>query len=565
MRYVATDSNGVWVALVGFGSAALACRPRDDFVGWAPELQFRRLRYVTSNQRFCVLPAGRRTNTASAVMARTLARLSSDWVQVWGHPVVLVETFVDPNRHVGTCYAASSFTKIGTTAGYGRRSGRYYAHGNVKDVYVRALHRRAAAMLAAPFDHPFLTKLEQPVSRLDFNTCDLSSLIEQLDQLSDPRAARGIRHSLTTTLTLIACATLAGHKSLVAISEWCSDASQQVLERVGARISPSTGERIAPSYATIRRALMSIDADAFDLVVNAWATEQAARKPPPPAAADRGPDHDDGDVGSNLIGVAVDGKTLRGARRTDGTQVQLLAAMRHDLGMVIGQRNIDNDKTNEILAFAPLLDPLDVTGMVITADALHTQRNAANTVASKGAHYIFGLKANQPSLHAAGLAAAANVDIDRPEFSAEQRGHGRIDRHRIWTAPVGNNISFPNAKRFVIVERESAGLDDRRTSTETRIYITDLDHKQADPANLHRLITGHWSIENSLHWVRDVTYDEDRSQVRTGTTPRILATLRNLAISIIRHTTHRAVSIAQATRQLARQPDTTLDLLGIPT
>lgn len=562
MRYVATDADGVWVGVVGFGSAALACRPRDEFVGWSSELQFRRLRYVTSNQRFCVLPAGRRQNAASAVMARTLARLSSDWVRVWGHPVVLVETFVDPARHVGTCYAASSFTRLGTTAGFGRRSGRYYAHGNVKDVYVKALHRRAVSMLAAPFDHPFLTDQEMLLSRLDFNTCDLSSLMERLDLLVDPRQARGIRHSLTTTLTLIACATLAGHKSLVAISEWCHDVPQQVLERVGARVSPSSGQRIAPSYATIRRALMSIDADAFDLIVNTWASEQATRKPQPPQD-DRTSSGDSGRGGS-LVGVAVDGKTMRGARRNDGTRTQLLAAMRHDLGMVIGQRNVDNDKTNEIKAFVPLLAPLNIAGMVITADAMHTQHQAANTVAAKDAHYIFGVKANQPTMHTAALAAADNVDLDRPEFETEQRGHGRIDRHRIWTATIPAPIRFPNAQRFVIVERESADLDDRRTSIETRVYITDLTSDQADAANLHRLITGHWTIENSLHWVRDVTYDEDRSQVRTGTTPRILATLRNLAISIIRYTTHRTVSIAQATRQLARQPETTLDLLGIP-
>ncbi|MCY7298122.1 MAG: ISAs1 family transposase, partial [Ilumatobacteraceae bacterium] len=134
----------------------------------------------------------------------------------------------------------------------------------------------------------------------------------------------------------------------------------------------------------------------------------------------------------------------------------------------------------------------------------------------------------------------------------------------IWTAPIPDAIRFPNAARYVIVERESSTLDDRRTSIETRIYITDLTNDQAGAAHLHRLICGHWSIENSLHWVRDVTYDEDRSQVRTGTTPRVLATLRNLAISIIRYTTNRAVSIATATRQLARQPHTTLDLLGIP-
>ena len=576
VRYVATDADGEWVALLGFASAALSCRPRDRFIGWLPEVQFRRLRFVASNQRFCVLPAGRRPNAASAVMSRVLHRLSSDWVEAWGHPVLLVETFVDPSRHVGTCYGASSFLRVGTTAGFGRRSGRYVAHGQAKDVYVKPLHRRSVAALAAAFDHPLL--LADPrsaVASIDFNTADLSSLVERLATITDPRDRRGVRHSFSSTLLFVACATLAGHKSLLAMSEWSDNASQEVLGRLGARTSPSTGLRIPPSYATVRRAVMAVDPDELDLIVNTWAVEQAHRRrtgttPEPPSQArpaegvDR--DRDDGPgPGASLVGVAVDGKALRGARRPDGTQVQLLGALRHDTGMVIGQRNVDNDKTNEILSFVPLLEPLDLVGAVVTADALHTQRNAATfVVENKRAHYIFGVKANQPKLWNAALEAGERVDIDHAEHETCQRGHGRIDRHRLWTAPVPTTTGFPHASRYIIIERESSTLADERTSIETRFHVTDLTARDASPQRLFELAKGHWSIENSLHWVRDVTFDEDRSQVRTGTVPRILATLRNLAISMIRHATHQTVNIAAATRQLARQPGTTLDLLGIP-
>ena len=575
MRYVATDSDGEWVALVGFASCAFTCGPRDRFVGWSPETQLRRLRFVASNQRFCVLPAGRRQNAASAVMARTLRRLSSDWVTAWGHPVLLVETFVDPSRHFGTCYAASSFQRVGETSGFGRRSGRYVAHGQVKHVYLKALHRRGVELLAGAFDHPLL--LADPRSSLallDFNTADLSDLAARLEGVTDPRDPRGVRHGFASTLVLVACATLAGHKSLVAMSEWSEASSQEVLTRVGARVSPSSGMRVPPSYATIRRAVMAVDPDELDLIVNAWAAEQPDRYPPPVArheshsrdGNDESGTDDDGTPapGAGLGGVAVDGKTLRGAKRPDGTQVQLLAAMRHDTGMVIGQRNVENDKTNEILAFAPLLRPLTLAGMVLTADAIHTQRKAAElVVVTKDGHYIFGVKKNQPSLWNAGVAALGRIDIDRPEHETLRRGHGRIDRYRVWTAPVPTDITFPHAKRYIFVERESSTLSDVRTSIETRIYVTDLTDDQAGPEHLFRLINGHWGIE-SLHWVRDVTFDEDRSQARTGTLPRVLATLRNLAISIIRYATKRTVNIAAATRQLARQPDVTLDLLGIP-
>ena len=581
MRYVAVDYSGEWVALVGFASPALSCGPRDRYVGWSPELQLRRLRFVASNQRFCILPAGRRQNTASAVMSRTLRRLSADWVERWGHRVLLVETFVDPSRHLGTCYGASSFLFLGETQGFGRRSGRYVAHGQIKHVYVRALYRRSTEVLAGTFDHPLLADPRSPasVAQIDFNTADLTSLIRRIETITDPRDRRGVRHGFATTLVLIACATLAGHKSLVAISEWCDSSSQEVLSRLGARISPGTGLRIPPSYATIRRATMAVDADEFDDIVNTWAGEQADRRgrskairdattsddddTTDPGSADSDPDDGCETTGADLVGVAVDGKAVRGAKREDGTQVQLLAALRHDTGMVIGQANVENDKTNEIVAFPPLIEPLDLTGRVITADAMHTQKNAAQLVVSKGGHFVFGVKQNQPKLWAQAVEVGNSIDIDRPEFETESRGHGRIDRHRAWSAPVSATTSFPHASRFIIVERESSTLGDVRVSIETRFYVTNLTEADACIEHLLRLVRGHWSIE-SLHWIRDNTFDEDRSQVRTGTIPRVLATLRNLAIGIIRHTTNRSVNIAAATRQLARQPDITLDLLGIP-
>ncbi|EQD64069.1 transposase tnpA, partial [mine drainage metagenome] len=163
-------------------------------------------------------------------------------------------------------------------------------------------------------------------------------------------------------------------------------------------------------YATIRRATMAVDADELDRIVNTWAVQQADRRgrtrsrgeEPTTGAAGieddttdpdpTGPDRKDhgNTLGADLVGVAVDGKAVRGARRDDGTQVQLLAALRHDTGMVIGQANVENDKTNEIVTFPALIGQLDLTDRVVTADAMHTQKNAATLVAGKDGHYIFG-------------------------------------------------------------------------------------------------------------------------------------------------------------------------------
>jgi predicted transposase YbfD/YdcC len=482
--------------------------------------------------------------------------------------VLLVETFVDPSRHVGTCYAASSFVRIGQTAGYGRRSGRYVEHGQVKDVYVKTLHRRSVEVLAGPFDHPLLSANPRScVTSINFNTADLSSLLDVLGTITDPRQARGVRHVFASTLALCACATLAGNKSLLAISEFASAAPQEILARVGARVSPTTGRRVPPSYATIRRALDLVDPQELDDIVNLWAAAQ--NRLPPYAQHDNGNDtrdrDDTGDHGDGLSGVAVDGKSLRGARKSDGTRVHLLSAVTHDTKTVIGQRDVETDKTNEITVFRPLIARLDIAGKVITADPMHAQRKAARFIVGfKAGHYLFGVKANQPTLYNHGVDALDQRDLDRPHHETIQRGHGRIDRHRVWVVPIPPGIRFPHACQFVLVERESSNLHNERKSIETRIYITDLTPDQANPANLLRLAVGHWIIE-SHHWIRDVTYGEDLSQIRVGTIPRVMATLRNLAISIIRHTAGITTSIASATRQLARQPNTTLDLLGIPT
>jgi hypothetical protein len=171
MRYVAT-LGGRWVALVGFGSAVLSCAARDTWVGWSRDLRYARLRHIANNQRFCVLPEGRVPNLASAVLARTLRRLDGDYLHVYGHRVVAVETFTDPARHSGACYAAANFTPVGHTLGFSRSAGSYHHHGNPKRVWVRALVRDAAAVLAGAFVHPLLGRRSGCV--VDLNSVALS-------------------------------------------------------------------------------------------------------------------------------------------------------------------------------------------------------------------------------------------------------------------------------------------------------------------------------------------------------------------------------------------------------
>ena len=386
MRYVALSSDGEWLALLGFGASALACRPRDRFIGWSDELHFKRLRYVTNNQRFCILPAGRYANVASAVLSRCLKRLSSDYEERWGHKVFVVETFVDPTLHRGTCYLASNFKVLGTTLGYGRVSGRYVHHGKQKLCLVRLLRRDALSILSSKFDHPAISSTQRRrLPLINLNNVNFegdSGLLVRLSQIDDHRKARGVRHSLSSVLAVAACATISGCRSLTAIGEWAADCPQEVLARLGAKFHPVHKRYLAPSDATIRRAVAAVDADALDRVICEWLFDTVRA----------------GHLEEHQLVVAVDGKSLRGATQDDRRCAHLFAAMVQGDRAVIAQSEVDH-KTNEITAFKPLLKDLDLKGAVVTADAMHAQREHARFLCEdKDADYLLGVKGNQPSL-----------------------------------------------------------------------------------------------------------------------------------------------------------------------
>ncbi|MGH9292733.1 MAG: ISAs1 family transposase, partial [Acidimicrobiales bacterium] len=409
MRYVA-EEEGQWCALVGFGSAALCVRSREELISWSDDQRHRRLRYITNNQRFCILEERRRPNLASEVLSLTLGRLSSDFEARWRHPVVAVETFTDPSRHLGTCYKASNFTLLGTTSGFGRRAGRFVHHGAEKAYWLRTLRRDATRLLVTAFDPPALVG-RRTVAGPDLNRLDLQGLLDELNKVPDPRRRRGIRHHLPQILAIATVATLRGATSLFAIGELSNELPEEALARLSCRVSPRTHKRVAPEESTIRRALKAIDANELDRVVNAWVNAQVACGRLEAEAAveidfsvmveddERDHDEEDGERGDTTTtgdgrvtfrrAVALDGKTLRGARVDDGRKVHLVSVVTHREGTTIAQANVDQ-KTNEITVFRPLLETLDLTDVVVTADALHAQREHAKFLVSRGAHYVFG-------------------------------------------------------------------------------------------------------------------------------------------------------------------------------
>lgn len=355
-------------------------------------------------------------------------------------------------------------------------------------------------------------------------------LLAALATVPDPRAARGVRHRALPILAVGVCAVLAGARSFVAIAEWAADLPPGIRLRLG------LGRRTA-SESTIRRILQRVDPDALDAALSRWLVARCSA-----------PGH-----GPRVI--AIDGKTARGARTPDG-QVHLLAAFDVTNGVVLGQVQVDG-KSNEITAFSPLLQGIEIAGTLITADAMHTQRAHAEYLHDRGAHYLLTVKANQPKLHA----QLKTLPWKDAPIAAQTRevGHGRAETRTLKVMAVSAGIAFPNAALALRMTRRRR-LGTGRWTVETIYAITDLSWHQINPAQIAEAMRRHWDIENRLHWIRDVTFAEDHSQVRTGHGPAVMATLRNFAIS--RHRLDGATNIAAACRHVARHPARAVRLIA---
>jgi predicted transposase YbfD/YdcC len=364
-----------------------------------------------------------------------------------------------------------------------------------------------------------------------------------LDLVPDPRARRGRWYSLTAILLVCACATVSGARSVDEIAEWAQRASDAVLTAVGVRRHPLRWRR-APSRTTIGRVLATVDGDVLDRAVCAYLADRNAAGPA---------------SGQRQV-IAVDGKSLRGSARLSAGRRHLLSAVTHHRAVTLAQAEV-GAKTNETAHFQPLLEHLDLAGSIVTFDALHSVRaNVTWLVGTKNAHYIAMIKKNQPTAYRQ-LAGLPWPDV-AIQHTASFAGHGRRESRSLKTCGVADElggIAFPHARLALRVHRRRR-QSGRRETRETVYAVTSLDAHQATPAELAAAVRGHWSIE-ALHHVRDVTFSEDASTVHTDTAPRAMATLRNLAIGLLK--TLGATNIAKTTRAIRDQPERALPLLGI--
>lgn len=380
LRYVA-ELDGRWVALLTFSAPALHLKARERWIGWSPRQRARRLGLVVNNSRFLVLPERQRyPNLASRVLGWALRRLSADWQERWGHPVLVVESFVDESHYRGTCYRACGFEAVGPTEGFARASRDFYqAHGQPKQLYLRELRPHARRRLRQARLPEELAVYETDVAGpCPFRAPALESLLESLGALPDSRQGHGLRHRQRFVLACAAVCTLMGACGYRAFENTSKKFTQRQLRALGCTSDEEDGRYYPPSDSTFQRVLNKGDAVTVARIIGHWLAQQ--------------------EIGA-LAQLAVDGKVLRGSGRHDGKPLQLLSAVTHHLRLTLDQIAIE-EKSNEIPALKPLLKRLNLPpGVLITADAMHCQQEGARFITRElGGDYLFGLKGNQSGI-----------------------------------------------------------------------------------------------------------------------------------------------------------------------
>lgn len=346
-------------------------------------------------------------------------------------------------------------------------------------------------------------------------------LVEELSALEDPRCRSKVEHRLIDILVIAVCAVIAGAESWEDIALY----GRSKIDWLGTFLALPNG---IPAHDTFRRVFMLIDTGDFERCFEAWARSFCA-------PVDR-------EV------VAIDGKTIRGSfdRRRDQGPLHVVSAWACERGLVLGQRQV-GDKSNEITAIPELLDVLDLKGAIVTLDAMGCQRAIAAKILEKEADYLVTLKANQGKKFTAVQDLCATLcfsrsPLHRPVHDEFDEGHGRLVRRRVFVCPEALTLEplrdWPGLRAVLAMEsiRSINGLG--KVETDIRYFLS----SSADPPErLAQAIRQHWQIENGLHWVLDVTFQEDHCRMRDQNAVQNFALLRKIAINLVRrHHTSKA-------------------------
>jgi predicted transposase YbfD/YdcC len=378
-------------------------------------------------------------------------------------------------------------------------------------------------------------------------------LLELFCLVPDGRSGQGRDHPVAAVLALAAAAVVAGMKGYEAIAGWVKDVPPPVLADLYMRAGASPAR--PPSKATIWRVVTDADADAFDATVGRWLMGGLLTGL---AAGDE--DSARGDDSAELVPVRLDGKTVRGARDADGSQRHLLSALvgQTARSSVVAAQAEVGAKTNEVPMAKTVLGQIDLNGKLVTADALHTVKATAEFICGHGGEFVLPVKENRKALFDA--LPWQQVPV---ADTVTDRGHGRVTTRTIQVMPAPGNLPFPHVRQVLLIERYVSDLASNPLSAVAALGVASPAPDRASPADLARHVRGHWTIE-SLHRLGDTLYQEDKSRVRTRSGPRIMAAMRNLAVSALRLAGRTDITdITEATRWASRSMDRPFTILRL--
>lgn len=351
--------------------------------------------------------------------------------------------------------------------------------------------------------------------------------------IPDPRIERTKKHPLESILYIVLCGTMAGVDSWIGYQDYAEEHE----EILGQFIDLPHG---IPSHDTISRVISLLDVESFERSFEIFT--------------------------NNLVEkvkgiIAIDGKTMRGSfdRKKEVKARHIVSAWADASSVVLGQEKVD-DKSNEITAIPELLKRLDLKGNIITIDAMGCQRDICEAIVAKGGEYVISLKGNQGTLH-----DDVTVFFQDPKSEVDHvweewdKGHGRIE-HRLCKATsdipwLQKTHQWPGLKTIAAVHSSRETYKGKQE--EVRYYISSLE---SDAERIAKAARSHWAIENRLHWVLDVTMNEDMSRTRNDNAPEVLSIMRKWSLNLINQ--HKgALSVKRMIRKMAMSPKNLINIL----
>ena len=293
-----------WVALLSFSASALKCAVRDRWIGWDFRHQYDRLKLIVNNSRFLILPDWHIPNLGSRILSLCQRRLDTDWQKIFGHPVVLLETFVDPQRFRGTVYKAANWLYVGEHQRLPSHPPRVHGHDAVSQNGLPQTPARRCPSIcyAGPLSNPpILPEVRKSCSPAN----QMQSLPSFFAKIPDPRRAQGRRHRLATVLAIAAGATLCGMRGYQAIADWAQSLGQRARQRFGCRYEKD--RYLVPSQSIIRDVLIRVDPLHLDRALQRWNQTYAQEDE----------------------SLAIDGKTMCNAIDEQGHQTHILSVVGH--------------------------------------------------------------------------------------------------------------------------------------------------------------------------------------------------------------------------------------------